>query len=457
MWVSGNARWGRLPEPTYTAGMDDPHTLTLTELAQAYRRRECSVLEVIQHYLDRVQEGAVYRLLTPERALGQARRADAAFARGIDMGPLQGIPLALKDLMDTRGDVSAAGARAFLGHAPAAQDCPAAARLDAAGAVFLGKTNMTELAFSGLGLNPHFGTPDNALATGRIPGGSSSGSGVAVARRQACAAIGSDTGGSVRIPAAFNGLVGLKTSDGSVPTAGCVALSTTLDTLGPMTRTVKDAWHVWQALAGQSPTPFEGAEVRGLRVLVPTAVVQEGLDTEVAVGFEDACTRLKASGAVLETRELPVLREVDGLYGRFGSFAALEALALYEDVLERSGDAFDPRVSRRIMAGRGRSATDYIRLGYERARLQAAFWAACEGFDAVLAPTVAVLPPLLSDLETDDAYFAANALVLRNTALFNILGVPAVSVPCAPMVGAMLVLRPGQDARALGIAAALEA
>lgn len=437
--------------------MIDPRTLTLTGLAQAYRRRECSVLEVTEHYLAQISEGSVYRLPTPERALEQAKRADAAFARGIDLGPLQGIPLALKDLMDTRGDVSAAGARAFLENPPAPEDCPAAARLDAAGAVFLGKTNMTELAFSGLGLNPHFGTPENALGPARIPGGSSSGSGVAVASGLACAAIGSDTGGSVRIPAAFNGLVGLKTTDDSVPTLGCVPLSTTLDTLGPMCRTVEDAWHLWRVLAGQSPAPFAPPAVTGLRVLVPKTVVQEGLAPEVAVGFGAACERLTAAGALLETCELPVLREIDGLYGRFGSFAALEALALYEDVLGRHAQAFDPRVSARILTGKSRSATDYIRLGYERARLKRAFQAACEGFDVVFSPTVAVLPPLLDTLETDDAYFAANALVLRNTALFNILGLPAVSVPCAPMVGAMVVTRAGQDALALGVAAALEA
>lgn len=437
--------------------MSDPQTLPLTELAQAYRKRKYSALEVTEHYLARLTEGPIYRLLTPERALEQAKRADAAFARGIDLGPLQGIPLALKDLMDTRGDVSAAGAKVFLKNPPAPEDSAAAARLDAAGAVFLGKTNMTELAFSGLGLNPHFGTPDNALEPPRIPGGSSSGSAVAVAAHLACAAIGSDTGGSVRIPAAFNGLVGLKPTDGSVPTTGCVPLSTTLDTLGPMCRNVKDTWHLWRVLAGQSPAPFAPDRVAGLRVLVPTTVVQQGMDPEVAVGFAAACDRLRAAGAVLETRELPVLREIDGLYGRFGSFAALEALTLYEDVLERAAAAFDPRVVTRIMAGKSRRATDYIRLGYERARLQAAFWAACEEFDAILAPTVAVLPPKLDALERDEAYFATNARVLRNTALFNILGVPAISVPCAPMVGAMVVARPGQDALTLAVAAALEA
>lgn len=436
--------------------MNDPTLLTLAELAAAYRRRDYSVLEVTEHYLARMTEGSIYRVVTAERALEQARRADAAFARGVDLGPLQGIPLALKDLMDTRGEVSAAGAKAFLTHPPAERDCPAAACLDAAGAVFLGKTNMTELAFSGLGLNPHFGTPPNALEPARIPGGSSSGAGVAVAAGLACAAIGSDTGGSVRIPAAFNGLVGLKTTDGAVPTEGCVQLSTTLDTLGPITRTAEDAWHVWRTLVGEAPAAFAPAKVSGLRIVVPTTVVHEDLDAEVAVGFAVACERLEAAGARLTYSELPILREIDGLYERFGSFAAYEALALYEDVLERDEEMFDPRVAARILTAQNRKATDYIRLGYERRRLQTAFWHACAGFDAVLTPTVAVLPPQIAALGADDAYFAANGAVLRNTALFNVLGVPAASVPCAPMVGAMVAARPHEEDLVLAIAAALE-
>ncbi len=435
--------------------MTDPTTLTLTELARAYRTGELRAAEVTEAYLAKLEPGPVYRLVTAARAREQAARADTLFAQGRDHGPLQGVPLALKDLMDTQGDVTAAGTEVFLDNPPAARDCPAAARLDAAGAVFLGKTNMTELAFSGLGLNPHFGTPENALEPSRVPGGSSSGAAVAVATGRACAAVGSDTGGSVRIPAAFNGLVGLKTTDGAIPTEGCVALSTTLDTLGPIAHTVEDAWHLWRALAGATPSPFTPNDINGLRLLVPTTVLQEGLDAEVAAAFSGACDALRAQGAVLETRPVPALAELNGLYGRFGSFAAMEALALYEDLLEREGERIDPRVSSRILQARSRSATDYIRLGLERTRLQGAFWAACESFDAVLAPTVAVLPPQLTALATDDAYVSANAAVLRNTTLFNLLGAPAVSAPVAPMVGVTVAARPRGEALVLGIAQAL--
>lgn len=279
---------------------------------------------------------------------------------------------------------------------------------------------------------------------------------MAVASGLACAAVGSDTGGSVRIPAAFNGLVGLKTTDGMVPTAGCVPLSTTLDTLGPMTKTAEDAWHLLRALAGETPAVFAPAAVRGLRLLAPTTVLQEGLDAEVAAAFAGACEALRARGATVVVRELPVLREIDGLYGLYGSFAALEALALYEDLLEREGPNFDPRVAARILQGRSRTAVDYIRLGFERRRLQQAFWRACEGFDALLAPTVATLPPTLASLEQDEAYLASNATVLRNTTIFNLLGVPAASVPCAPLVGVMIAARPRQEALVLSLARALE-
>jgi aspartyl-tRNA(Asn)/glutamyl-tRNA(Gln) amidotransferase subunit A len=440
----------------------DPTTLTLTELAAAYRRGDLTVTEVVERYLEKLEPGPIYRLVTAERALAQARRADERFRQGIDIGPLQGIPLALKDLMDTEGEVTAAGSKVLAEEGlPAQQDCPAAARLDAAGAVFLGKTGMTELAFGGLGTNPHFGTPGNALDARRVPGGSSSGSGVAVATGLACAAIGSDTGGSVRIPAAFNGIVGLKTSDKAIPMDGCVPLSTTLDTLGPMARTVEDAFHLWRALAAKPHASLEPSSLAGLRLLVPTTVAQEGLDDEVKVAFEAACRAVEEAGAQLEPREVPQFGAIFDAYARYGTFAGMEAWALHEGLLERHGERIDPRVSARIVASRERRASDYIRLTYERERLCRAFWEAFGTYDAVLTPTVAILPPTLESLASDDAYFEANALVLRNTMLFNFLGVPAVSLPCGVAggglsVGLSIAVRAGQEAKALGIARAFE-
>jgi aspartyl-tRNA(Asn)/glutamyl-tRNA(Gln) amidotransferase subunit A len=440
----------------------DPTTLTLTELAAAYRRGDLSATEVTECYLAKLEPGAVYRLVTAERALAQARRADERFRQGIDIGPLQGIPLALKDLMDTAGEVTAAGSKVLAEEgSPAAQDCPAAARLDAAGAVFLGKTGMTELAFGGLGTNPHFGTPENALDATRAPGGSSSGSGVAVATGLACAAVGSDTGGSVRIPAAFNGIVGLKTTDKAIPMDGCVPLSTTLDTLGPMARTVEDAFHLWRALAAKPQKALEPLSLAGLRLLAPTTVAQVGLDDEVKVAFEAACRTAEEAGAQLELREVSQFGEIFAAYERYGTFAGMEAWALHEALLERRGGEIDPRVAARIVASRERLASDYIRLTYERERICRAFWETFGTCDAVLTPTVAILPPKLASLASDEAYFEANALVLRNTMLFNFLGVPAVSLPCGATdaglsVGLSISVRAGQEAKALGIARAFE-
>ena len=440
--------------------MADIFSLTLGDLASAYRTGELSAVQVTKAYLERLEPGTVYRLITAERALQQAQRADQAFARGEDKGPLQGVPIALKDLMDTGGEVTAAGSSVLAKGPPAAQDCPAAANLDAAGAVFLGKTNMTEFAFSGLGLNPHYGTPGNALDPTRVPGGSSSGSAVAVATGLAAAAIGSDTGGSVRIPAAFNGLVGLKTTDGAVSTEGCVALSTTLDTLGPITKTVEDAWHLWRVLAGQPPAAFEVRAAK-LSFLAPTTVLQEDLEPEVKQGFEQVCERLKSSGATVEQRALPVLEEIGAARVRYGSFAGLESLALYEDLIGREGNSIDPRVTSRILQGGGKSSTDYIHLTYARKRIQRDFWRACAAFDAILAPTVAVLPARIDDFADDERYFEGNRRVLRNTSLFNFLGTPAVSVPCATTseglsVGLMIVTRPYQEHLALSVAHSVE-
>lgn len=439
--------------------MVDPTGLTLVELAAAYRDGSLRPTEVLRAYLEKITPGPVYRLVLAERAGRQAERAESLFASGTDLGPLQGIPVALKDLMDTKGEVTAAGSRVLARGDPATADCPAAARLEAAGAVFLGKTNMTELAFSGIGINPHFGTPGNAWDDERIPGGSSSGSAVAVATGLACAAVGSDTGGSVRIPASFNGIVGLKTTDGLIPMGGCVPLSTTLDTLGPMARTAEDAWMLFCALAGRPYAPLE-RPTGPLTLLAPTTVLQEKLEPAVATAFAGVCERLERRGHRVIGGELPVLSEIPELYRSYGNFAGHEALALHGELLERFGAEVDPRVLKRILAFRGRPAVDYLRLSYARERLRREFWLGRERVDAVIAPTVSILPPRIGDLATDDAYFEANGLCLENTMIFNFLGGPAASVPTAVSagnlpVGVMIATAPGGEEQALGIGALL--
>lgn len=355
------------------------------------------------------------------------------------------------------GEVSAAGSAALLAEGRrASSDAPVIARLDEAGAVLLGRTQMTEMAFSGLGINAHFGTPGGVHDAERIPGGSSSGSAVAVASGQATAAIGSDTGGSVRIPAAFQGLVGLKTSDASIPLEGTVSLSTTLDTIGPIARTLEDAWSVWRALRALAPAAFPRAAER-LRLLVPTTVLLDGLDEQVEQAFDEAVEALVRAGHEVVRRPEGALQELLGLYRSFGSFAAHEAFALHEDLLRRADPPIDPRVAERIHAVSKRPSSDYLRLGYGRERLAADLWQRLTEFDAIVAPTVAIRAPKIADLEADaDAYRHANGTILRNTTVFNLLGGPAVTLPIAARergIGGTIATAPGTDAKAIAVAA----
>lgn len=439
----------------------DPTTLGVLGLARAYREGVLDPVEATEAHLDRIVAGDVYRLVTAGRARRQATAASRRWRQGRLRGPLDGVPIAVKDLLDTGGDVTGAGSPALFGAAPAAEDAPVAARLDAAGAVFLGKTTMTELAFSGLGLNPHTGTPGNAVDPTRVPGGSSSGTAVAVARGWAAAGVGSDTGGSVRIPAAFNELVGLKTTDGALPTDGAVALSTTLDTLGPIARDAADAWALWRAMAALPVAPLAEPPARP-RLWAPATVWQEGLDAGVRARFEATLEALAAAGARIARDPLPELAELDALFPRYGSFAAHEAWALYEDLLARHEARMDARVVARIRAVAGRPSSDYVRLGYARQRLRRAVAARAAGFDALVAPTVAVAPPRIAPLEADvGAFLAANAVVLRNTTVVNLLGVPAATVPIGRdadglPVGLMLATGAGEDALALALAGWVE-
>ncbi len=435
----------------------DPTTLGLNALALAYRDGDLDPVDVAEAYLAKISAGDVYRLVTTERARHQAAAASRRWRQGHLGGPLDGVPIAVKDLLDTAGDVTGAGSPAFFGAPPAREDAPVVARLDAAGAIFLGKTTMTELAFSGLGLNPHTGTPGNVFDATRVPGGSSSGTAVAVARGWAAAGVGSDTGGSVRIPASFNGLVGLKTTDGALPVDGAVALSTTLDTLGPLARDVEDAWALWRAMAALPVAPVATPPTRA-RFWAPPDVWQEDVEPDVLARFEAALAALTAAGHEVVRERLPELGELHALYGRYGSFAAHEAWALYEDLLREHEAVMDARVVQRIRSAAGRPASDYVRLGYARERLRSAVAAKMTPFDALLAPTVAVAPPAIAPLEASvEAYLAANAQVLRNTTVGNLLGFPAATVPIGldPQglpVGLMITTAAGEDALALSLA-----
>ncbi len=354
---------------------------------------------------------------------------------GISQSPLAGLAVSVKDLFDIAGQTSTAGSTALAGSAPAAQDSPAVARLRAAGASLIGRTNMVEFAFSGVGVNPHFGTPaafDGRFGAlpgeARAPGGSSSGAAVSVATGAAFVGLGSDTGGSIRIPAALNGIVGFKNTQRLVPTTGAVPLSTTLDTACAMTRSVRDAIVVHELLSAtrvtRSPAPLAG-----YRLAVPTTLFLDGMEAAVARAFERTLATLRQAGARIDTIALPEAAEQPS-YG----FSPPEAYAWHRELLAAKGAQYDPRVRARIDKGATLAAWEYIALIGMRRAWQQRMHAAIDGYDALLSPTVPITAPTIASVapgsERDEEFFRVNTLLLRNTSLVNLLDGCALSLPC---------------------------
>ena len=400
---------------------------------------------------------------------GQARAAAQAVAlaqsAGAPLPPLAGLAVTVKDLFDVSGQTTTAGSRAMSDAPAAVADCPAVARLRAAGAALIGHTNLSEFAYSGVGLNPHFNTPVNPAAlcvnsTPRIPGGSTSGGAVSVASGAAWAALGSDTGGSIRIPAALQGLVGFKSTQRLVPLAGAVPLSPTLDTVCAITRSVRDAVLVHGLLAARAPRPSR-RPLHGLRLAVAQTVMLDGLDGEVARAFEQALATLRDQGALIEDLRLAPLAELAGLQAQ-GGFTAAESWAWHRDRLTDRGAEYDPRVAQRIRRGQAMSAGDYLDLLEARKRWIGVVEAELDGFDAVLSPTVPMVAPALAPLLTNDnRFFAINALLLRNPSVVNMLDGCALSLPCQSIgqlpVGLMLWAPALCDDRLLGASLVVEA
>ena len=400
-----------------------------------------------------------------DAAAQSARAVDALRAAGAAVPPLAGLAVSVKDLFDVAGDVTTAGSTVLAANAPASADCPAVARLRRAGAAFVGRTNMSEFAFSGVGINPHFGTPANPAtaaldAQPRIPGGSTSGGAVSVATGAAWAALGSDTGGSIRIPAALQGLVGFKNTARLTPTEGAIPLSTTLDTACAITRSVRDAVLLHELLA-ERRVPLSGRPVNRLRLAVPTRGMLDGLDAAVSTAFERSLTTLRAAGAQVDEIELAPLAEIARINAT-GGFSPAEAWAWHRTLLAEHEAGYDPRVALRIRRGAGMSAADYIDLLHARRRWIADMAAAMHGFDAMLSPTVpCVAPPIAPLLADDAAFFATNALLLRNPSVVNLLDGCALSLPCqAPgemPVGLMVWSGALQDDTVLDVSLAIEA
>lgn len=405
---------------------------------------------------------AVYTSLLSETAMGAARAADAALAVGRKPGPLAGLPVSVKDLYDIAGRTTMAGSVLRAGEPAATQDAEAVARLKRAGAAVTGLTNMTEFAFSGVGINPHHGTPRNPCdaAVARIPGGSSSGAAVSVALGQAVAALGSDTGGSIRVPAALCGLVGFKNTQARTPLAGTFPLSFTLDTVCAMTRCVADCLLVDGVLAG-APLAVAPRALKGMRLALPQTLVLDGLQPAVATAFEHTLQRLSSAGAVIVPLPLAELAEVAQINAR-GGFSAAEAYAVHREALATQRERFDPRVARRVELGQGVSAADYIVMQQRRRDWITRTTQRLAGFDALICPTVPIVAPPIAELVADDeAFFRANGQLLRNTFLVNFLDGCAFSLPCqAPgelPVGLMLAAPAGHDAALAAVALAVEA
>lgn len=394
-----------------------------------------------------------------ETALQQADVADALLRSGTATDkPLLGLPVSVKDLFDVEGEVTTAGS-VVLADAPAAtQDATIVARLRAAGAVIIGRTNMTEFAYSGLGLNPHYGTPANPWHRDerRIPGGSSSGAAISVTDGMAVAAIGTDTGGSVRIPAALCGITGFKPTASRIPMAGTLPLAQSLDSIGPIAATVDCCARLDAVLSGQTYTPQQ--PITGLRLGVLQGYVLERLDESTAYAFQNTLLALKAAGFTTEAVDFPALARIPFS----NQTAAAEAYTWHRRLLDTSSHRYDPHVSARILHGAGMLAADFLDLMQARREIIAEAADVFAPYDAILLPTTPVIAPKIADLERDDtAYFNANGLVLRNTSIFNFLDGCALSIPChtqgeAP-VGLMIASTQGRDAHLLRVGSAIEA
>jgi aspartyl-tRNA(Asn)/glutamyl-tRNA(Gln) amidotransferase subunit A len=414
-----------------------------------------------------------------DEARAEAASFDRATARAARR-PLAGLPFSVKDLFDVQGQVTAAGSTVLADHPPAAADCPAVARLRAAGGSLMGRTHMVEFAFSGMGTNPHVATPaawdgrhDRPVGSPdapRVPGGSSSGAAVSVATGAAFIGLGSDTGGSIRIPAALNGIVGFKNTASRVPTAGAVPLSTTLDTVCALTRSVRDAILAHEILAARTVTRSP-APLSAYRLAVARAVMLDALEPAVARAFERSLATLRASGAQIDEIDLNEISDLAGIQAT-GGFSAAESYAWHRELLATRANDYDPRVATRIRRGATMMAHEYIDLLQARQRWIRSMEQALQGYDAVLSPTVPILAPLLADVAPatgtdpaadtarDEAFFRANALLLRNTSVVNMLDGCALSLPCHTAdelpVGLMIWHAAGHDDPVLNIGLRIE-
>jgi aspartyl-tRNA(Asn)/glutamyl-tRNA(Gln) amidotransferase subunit A len=397
----------------------------------------------------------VYR----DAARAAAAAADARAAAGVTLGALDGAIVSIKDLFDVAGEVTRAGSKVLADEGtPAAADAPVVRRLRQAGAIIVAKTNMTEFAFSGIGANPHYGTPGNPADRARIPGGSSSGGAVAAADGMCEISIGSDTGGSTRVPAAFCGIVGYKPSRLRISRDGVYPLSQSMDSIGPMARSVADCRRADAAMAGEERAPLAAPSLADLRIAVAQGTPVENLDATVGKAFAQAVTRLGKAGARLRDKPLPLIEAMIEVNKR-GGVQPAEAFTVNRDLLDRRGADIDPNVRARLERARTIAASDYIWMANERMKLIAQMDEWLSDSDVLAMPTCPIVAPTMAEIAAPEDFARKNAMALRNTSVWNFFDCCAISLPLPRdglPVGLMLVARNGHDRELFAIAAAVE-
>jgi len=439
--------------------MNDWLTTSAAEQGRAIGRGDLDPVALTEAYLDAIEAHEfgprIYARTTRERAMAEAAAAHDRAKAGMRLGPLDGVPISWKDLFDTAGVATEAGSALLEGRVPD-EDARVLKATTQAGLICLGKTHMSELAFSGLGLNPITASSPCVNDHEAISGGSSSGAAASVAFGLAAAAIGSDTGGSVRIPAAWNDLVGLKTTSGRLSLDGVVPLCKRFDTVGPLTRTVEDAALLLAAMEGFAAADLRGVSMAGMRFLVVETVAMEDLEPVPAQAFEDAVTRFEAAGAVVERRAMPMMNDAFGL---MPALFPAEAYGQWKDVIEAAPEKMFHEILARFRGGAKISGPEFVAAWNALEAHRAAFWAEVAGYDAVLIPSSPILPPNIEKLMKGDSYYvSANLLALRNTRMGNLMGAASLTVPTGvPSCGAMFITAPHSEERLLRIGAAAEA
>ncbi|BBE08962.1 amidase protein [Mycoavidus cysteinexigens] len=441
---------------------------TVRGMALALQNQQITSVRLIEEALARIDAhrragGCAWISVDAEHALVAAHASDVARAAGYAPSLLAGLPISIKDLFDIAGQVTRAGSRILANAPPATTDALAVARLRAAGAILLGRTNMSEFAYTGLGLNPHYGNPCTPLDPSRVAGGSSSGAAVSVAGEMAIAALGTDTGGSIRVPAAFCGLTGFKPTAKRVPLTGAIPLSASLDSAGPLAPSVDCCAILDAVLVGQSPSSIEtsAANIKGLRLYVTHDYVGAELDRTVHSAFEAALEALSRAGAHIVHFSFPELFELNSI-NQQGGLVAAEAWTWHRSLIQRAGANYDPHVVANLRKGATLTAADYLDILAGHKRLQAYARQRLYDADAWLMPTAAITPPPLAPLIRDDALFVStNKLALRNARITNILNGCALTLPCQLPgelpVGLSICGFAYSDARIIRIARAIEA